>query len=98
MSKASNGMKEAAIALHTQLADAPPDVVLAECDQFWRTWGTLPSKPVDLPHLRRTALAAKRAEGRRNGVEVGFIARSLGLSPNRFSRLTKRAIRTEAAA
>jgi hypothetical protein len=92
VAKAATGMKEAAIALHTQLEHAPADRVLAECHTFWQTWGTLPSKPVDLAGLRRKALAAKRAEGRRNGVEVGFIARSLGLSPNRFSRLTGRAV------
>ncbi len=88
MARAATGMKEAAIALHTQLVDAPADVVIAECHAFWQTWGTLPSKPVDLPKLRRNALGAKRSEGRRQGVKVGFIARSLNLSPNRFSRLT----------
>ncbi len=97
MARTTNGMKEAAIALHTQLAGAPADVVIADCHTFWQTWGTLPSKPVDLVGRRRAALKQKRAEGRKNGVEVGFIARSLGLSPNRFSRLTGRATEEAAA-
>lgn len=88
MAKTATGMKEAAIALHARLVDASADVVIADCHAFWQTWGTLPAKPVDLAGLRRAALRTKRAEGRRQGVEIGFIARGLNLSPNRFSRLT----------
>lgn len=81
-------MKEAATALHASLVDAPPADVLTACKEFWLTWGTLPSKPVDLPKLRRKALRKIREQERSKGVEIGFIARSLGLAPNRFSKLT----------
>ncbi len=96
MARTSNGMKEAARALHARIADAPAADVEAACQEFWKTWGTLPRRPVDLVALRRKALRTIRDEQRRQGVEVGFIARSLGLAPNRFSRLTS--LKSEEAA
>jgi hypothetical protein len=88
VARTSNGMKEAATALHARIADAPAVDVEAACKEFWQTWGTLPRRPVDLVALRRQALRTIRDEQRGKGVEVGFIARSLGIAPNRFSRLT----------
>lgn len=96
MARTSNGMKEAARALHARIADAPAVDVEAACQEFWKTWGTLPSKPVDLADLRRKALRKIKAQQRSKGVEVGFIARSLGLAPNRFSKLTS--LKSEEAA
>ncbi len=88
MARTSNGMKEAARALHARIADAPAVDVEAALKEFWKTWGTLPRRPVDLVALRRKALRTIRDEQRAKGVEIGFIARSLDLAPNRFSRLT----------
>lgn len=99
MARTSNGMKEAATALHARLIDASAADVEAACQEFWKTWGTLPRKPVDLVGLRRVALREIKAQQRSKGVEVGFIARSLGLAPNRFSKLTSaKAITDEVAA
>ncbi len=82
----ATGMKEAALVLRSRIADLPADEVIAECHAFWQEWGTVPQP---LAALRKAALRQVRERGTSNGQKIGWIARNLGFSPNRFSRLTR---------
>lgn len=85
-------MGPAAHKLADQFADMTAAAFVDACREFIREFNTLP-KP--LPHLRRQALKAMRAEAVNDDRLIRHAADRAGLARNRFYRLTAR---TEAAA
>lgn len=90
-------MADAAAELAQRAATLTDAEFVKACHAFWQTYGTLPSKPIDLSGMRREALRRLRAQAQKEGRMVQWIAAHLGFKPNRFSRLT-RVPRTEAPA
>lgn len=82
----TTGMREAADRLAAKAADLTDAEFVAECREFTRDWNTL---PWPLAGMRRAALRRLRLAASKNGQMAWWVARQLGIDPNRFSKLTR---------
>ncbi len=73
--------------LQRRAAGMPDDVFIQECQHHIREFNTLP-RP--LSQMRRDALRKLREAAEKDATKVWGLAEKLGVTPNRFSRLTSR--------
>lgn len=88
-------MADAAAELSGRTAVLTAEEFIDACHAFRAQWGTLPTS---LAGLRREKLREIRHRAEHNGQVLGWLARRLGFTPDRFRRLSRPAVRTEATA